>query len=312
VILNHPRWPDHEKGPFGVAELDRFTGASHTPHPYDALELINSQTVEPDPLSLFRDWFALLDRGERLCAVASSDSHTVGGVVGLGRTYIASSSDDPAGLDVEELADNLAAGRSSLSMGLFADVRVDGEHGPAGLAPGGAEVAHRVALRVASPSWLRAESVEVFVNGALAHAEAVPTQAGRPTDVTLEFELAGRAHDAWLVCVVRGAGVGGPWWPALNDYTLAATNPVFLDGDLDGRYSSPRETAQGLLEASGWGPEALAGLLGRVDDGVALQALDLAREAWLLEAEERLSGVAREGSAGLPRVRAWIDARAQK
>ena len=62
------------------------------------MELINSQTEEQEPMLLFRDWFALLNRGESVYAVGSSDSHTVGGVVGQGRTYVVSSSDDPAAL----------------------------------------------------------------------------------------------------------------------------------------------------------------------------------------------------------------------
>ena len=309
VILNHPRWPDHERGPFGVAQLDVLSGASLTQHPYDALELINSQTVEPDPLSLFRDWFSLLDRGERLVAVASSDSHTVGGVVGGGRTYVQSSSDDPAALDVDELARNMAAGRASLSMGIFCDLRVDEGFRMGDLVPGGPQRTHALALDVRAPSWVRPTSARVFVNGELAREVAVPTQDGRPTAASLDLPLAGSARDAWVVVVVSGEGVGGPWWPILNDYTLAATNPVFLDGDGDGVYSPPRVTAARLLEAGGHDPAALAALLEGVGDSVALQALDLAREAWLEEAEARLDEVVRGAAGGGGRLRAWLDAR---
>ncbi|MEO2164212.1 MAG: hypothetical protein ABGY29_16965 [bacterium] len=55
VILNHPRWPSHAKGPFGVGELNHYTGDSQPVHgssnyPFDAMELVNSCTSEDDPM----------------------------------------------------------------------------------------------------------------------------------------------------------------------------------------------------------------------------------------------------------------------
>ena len=100
---------------------------------------------ELDPLLLFRDWFAQLNRGETVMGVGSSDSHEVGVVVGQGRTYVRSSTDDPAAIDVDECTANIASGRSSVSMGLFLDVRRDGRSvlgetlGPDGLAARTAE-----------------------------------------------------------------------------------------------------------------------------------------------------------------------------
>jgi hypothetical protein len=77
VILNHPRWPSHEEGPFGVIGLNHFTGsgsgAPFSEYPFDAMELINSTTEENAPMLLFEDWFSLLNRGERVFAVGSSD-----------------------------------------------------------------------------------------------------------------------------------------------------------------------------------------------------------------------------------------------
>jgi hypothetical protein len=296
VILNHPRWPEDGKSPFALAGLDRGSGASSMTHPYDALEVINSDNREPDPLGLFQDWFALLDRGERLVAVASSDSHTVDVMVGGGRTYLESASDDPAALDVPALTRALREGRSSLSMGLFADVRVDGAR-PGDLAP--RTERHRIELVVRAPSWVRPRRAELWVNGTLREQVDLSAAPAGPFDRTLALEVAPRAHDAWLVCVVHGDGVRHPAWPLLNDYTLAATNPVYLDDDGDGRYSAPRETARALLEATG--RDDLTGLLSGIDEAVALQALDLLHEAWLDEASWA-------AGQGWERLRAWLDA----
>jgi hypothetical protein len=306
VILNHPRWPDHQQGPFGVYALDTFTGASAMPHPYDAMELINSQTEEPEPLSLFRDWFALLNRGERVWGVASSDSHTVSGVVGMGRTYVESSSDEPAALDVDECCRHIATGRTTVSMGIFADVDVAGR-GPGELVAAAGEQELELSLRVASASWVRPRQAVVYVDGAPIRSIDVPAEPGRATDVRLDARLPVPPHDAWVVCVVTGAGVGGRWWPQINDYTLAATNPVFLDCDGDGAFSSPRETARRMLAEGGSDPEALALLLERCDEAVALQALDLAREDYLRAADERLRGGAAAAAERMERVRAWLE-----
>lgn len=306
VILNHPRWPTHAEGPFGVAQLDPDTGESGMVHPYDALELVNSETEEPDPMSLFRDWFALLNRGERVAGVGSSDSHTVWGVVGMGRTYAQSSSDDAANLDVSEISRNIAAGRSTVSMGIFADVRLGGR-GPGELVAAADASELPLVLRVASAGWVRPQQAIVFVDGTAVQTLDVATLAGQPTDVRLEQRLAVPPHDAWVVCVVTGPGVGGRFWPQINDYTLAATNPVFLDVDGDGRYSSPRELARARLAVAGDGPAALERALEGCDEAVALQVLDLAREDYLRAADERLLAGSSAAAARMERVRAWID-----
>lgn len=310
VILNHPRWPDHETGPYGASDLSHFTGASGMEHPYDAVELINSQTEEDRPMVLFDDWFALLNRGERLVAVASSDSHTVGGVVGMGRTYVQSSSDDPAAIDVDEACDSFLAGRTSLSMGFFVDALVDGRHGLGALVPVGAEGTVDLSITVRSASWIEPEEAMVVVNGLTVAELEVPALGGEPTDLDLGLaDLALPAHDAWLVVVVRGAGIEGRHWPALNDYTLAATNPIYLDRDGDGRYTPPRATAEGLLAEHGSDPATVAELMKTTDETVDLHLLDLARAEYLRQAEARLRDTARRGTADLSgRVRAFLDA----
>jgi hypothetical protein len=34
----------------------------------------------------------------------------------------------------------------------------------------------------------------------------------------------------------------------MADFTLAVTNPIFIDADRDGKYTNPHDTAVGLLE----------------------------------------------------------------
>ncbi len=301
IVLNHPRWPSIESGPYAVFGLDPFTGAraTATPFHFDAMELVNSSESHADPYMLFRDWFALLNRGESIVAVGSSDSHTVGAVVGQGRTYVPSPSDDPAAIDVDAASDLIAAGRTTISLGLIADVRVDGSYAVGDLVPlrgasaqGGASdgplgngagpvatlpATLPVALRVAAPSWVTAREARVFLNGEAVAVRELPASEGQPLDTWLEFELPiAHAHDQWLVCVVTGDEVTGPWWPMKAPFTLAATNPVYLDVDGDGVYTHPRETARRLLDgrlATGTALEHLS-MPPACDDAVAIQFVD--------------------------------------
>jgi hypothetical protein len=282
VILNHPRWPDHESGPHGKIALDHDSGdwVGTWACPFDAVELINSQTEEHEPMLLFRDWFALLNRGERVFAVGSSDSHTVGGVVGQGRTYVLSSTDDPARISIEEAAHNIAHGHSSISMGILVQVSAEGRP-----VMGETIRPQTLMVRVSAPSWVRPTKLTIYANGEPVHQQELAAEPG-PMDLslTLPEDLPLPEHDYWLVALVQGDGVGGAWWPQMNDYTLAATNPVFIDRDGDGRYDDPQSLARRLLERMSDPRAELASALEGVDAAVAVQLLKLAR----LDAQERL------------------------
>ena len=311
VILNHPRWPDHERGPFGVAGLNPYTGARELPLPivFDATELINSCTVENDPMQLFRDWFALLNRGERVAAVGSSDSHTVGEPVGQGRTYVLSETDEAAAIDVDQASLNIAQGRSSISMGIFLEVQVD--TGGAGDLVSIVEPEFFVGLRIAAPSWVQPESVSIFVNGIEKAASPLEEVAPETEDPAFETHFMTsipwtHPHDAWVVCVVTGPEAGEPFWPMTNDYTLAATNPVFLDVDGDGTWTPPRESARRLLALGEPSQSDLETALRACDEAVGVHVLDLARIARTEAMRLELLESARSAGAS-PWLQEWLE-----
>ena len=306
VILNHPRWPSAEDGPFGEIELNHFTGAGNgtifETYPFDAMELVNSCTDERDPLLLFRDWFSLLNRGERVVAVGSSDSHTVGEPVGGGRTYVHGARGEgtgPESVDVAALCAGIREGRSSISMGIYANAFAapNGFDSAAKLgscigqllAPGAdASVTARVGLQ--APSWVRPRKAVLFGNGDELATIELETRPGEPTHVDREVALTDEhgGQDAWYVWVVLGDGIETPHWPLANDYTLAATNPFYVDWDGDGSYTNPRATAASLLEQHGLEALALRQRLATSWPAVRHHALDLVRVRFLLEARDRL------------------------
>jgi len=300
VVLNHPRWPAHETGPFGVIELNHFTGSGKTPalseYPFDAMELANSCTEEKSPMLLFQDWFSLLNRGEHVFAVGSSDSHTVGRPVGGGRTYVRSVTDDPALIDVDAACKSIAEGRTSLSMGIYVEgsVRVPGDRGvyASGDVVPASEGIFSAHLRVQAASWVRPREATLFYNGKEWKRFQLSTLPATATDLELECGVSAPSawHDAWIVWVVTGDGTDDAYWPLVNDYTLGATNPVFLDSSGDGEYQSPRETAIELVRTHGTNPStgALRERLAEAHESVLFHALDVARTQLLSDVRVKL------------------------
>jgi hypothetical protein len=293
-------------------ELDSLNGEHRAwpSLPVDATELVNSTNLEPEPLSLFADWFALLDHGEKICAVGSSDSHTVGEPVGQGRTYVKSSTDDPARIDVEEACANIRTGVSSIGMGIFADILVDGRFTMSDLVPLKAGKPIHLAVRVAAPAWVTPRRLHVFVDGVAVRELDIPRTDGKPTDARIELDLDWpHAHDAWLVAVVIGDEVKGEFWPSLNPYTMAATNPVFLDGDGDGRYSSPLKTAQKILQRGGSGEKEIEAALTTCDSAVGIQLLTLAQDVYMEESRAKLQRAGGFAAELNQRLRAFLESR---
>lgn len=287
TILNHPRWPygapkGAPHGPFAQNKLNRTTG-SFDPglrFPFHGMEVINSMTEnsqnEALPLYVLEDWMALLNHGETVRAVGSSDSHKVGSVVGQGRTYVPSATDDPAKINVDAACEAFIEGRTTISLGIVTDIRVAGEHstGSTYSVPESAkEIPVRV--RVAAPSWVTPTRAMLYVNGQRTAEKTITKESDTPIDEWVEFSIVAPSHDAHLIAVVLGEPVDGPFWEMQWKATMAATNPVFLDADGDGSYRSPRDTAKALI-ASGEGKlDAILGSLENVDPAVGVQVLDV-------------------------------------
>jgi len=299
VILNHPRWPDRDKGPYGVFQLDPRTGlfANGIEIPADAMEVFNSTTpITPWP-EVMRDWFSLLNAGSRMRGVGSSDSHSVLDPVGQGRTWLRSPTDDPHAADIDDLCDAFKQGHSSMGLGLFGEVEIQGV-GPGEIAqPTDGEV--EIKFRIAGASWATAETAVVYINGIEVASMTLPAPSEvAHHDQTVSFILPAPTTDAWIVCVASGAKPEGAWWYSLFDDIVLATNPVWLDVDGDGKYASPQETAQAVCNSVGRNPNGsprvtdLADILSKCDRAVAVQIWVVAKRLWGVEHPSSLSRLA--------------------
>ena len=280
VICNHPLRGRFAKGPWDTIGLDRISGeVTRTKWlGLDAIEILNGKSLPKDRYETFRDWFALLNRGYRLTAVAGSDSHTVEQPVGQARTYVRCSVDDPRRLKIDEFIENFLAGRVLVSLGLLADVRVDGKHGAGDFAtdlPADLEVE----IIVTGPAWTRADRVALFLNGSLVREEPIAHASGAIEKLRTTWRVPRPSHDSHLVIVASGPPETPPCWPLEEDdrYVIGATNPVWLDGDGDGAFTSAYAYAQRLVKTHGSEGDALATDLRRYDEAVAIQATDLVR-----------------------------------
>src|SRR6185503_14969539 len=167
VILDHPRDVHAGVVPFAPANSNAVSGENlrGEEFSFDALEVINSGAMQSDWMLPFRDWFALLNHGYRVTAVASSDSHDVSRfIVGQGRSYVAGDDSDPGNINVTQACESFRHGRVLVSLGLLVKMTVDKKFGVGDLATDlGRKI--DVKVEVLAPSWIEADRVELFANG---------------------------------------------------------------------------------------------------------------------------------------------------
>lgn len=296
VILNHPRNVHQNFQPFAATNFNPVTGTNKRgpEFTFDAMELLNSSAQQSDYMLVYRDWFALWNRGYTITGVGSSDGHDVSRyIIGQGRTYIAAPDVNPARIDVPLACSNLVAGRALVSMGLLTQVKVDGRFGVGDLATGlGAQI--RIEATVLGPSWVSATNVALFANGIQVRDTVLPS-AGKgeqfPTGVKarVEWLLPRPAHDVFLVVIATGPGVTAPFWAIPRPYqptsprwegrVIASTNPIRLDADGDGEFTAARGYATRLIRQHEADPHALLRALANFDEAVAAQTAELWVEA---------------------------------
>jgi hypothetical protein len=291
AILNHARDLHSGIRPFGPERFNAAIGENFAGWPmrFNAMEIINSGATQTDPMQLTRDWLALLNRGYQVTPVGSSDSHDVSRyIVGQGRTYIRCDDQNVSRLNVDEAVQNFLQGRVSVSHGLLVELKVAGEFHPGDLAQLKSDEVE-VALRVLGPHWTTAEKFLIFINGRLFREEPIVLPKERNTTPGVHWQgvrkLPRPKHDVHLVAIALGKGIASPHWMTAKPYqptspdfqptTLGVTGAIWLDGDGDGKRSSPYDYAQRLHKAADGDFVSLIKSLGDYDPAIAAQAVQL-------------------------------------
>jgi hypothetical protein len=205
---------------------------------FDGIEIANGCDLARIEGKTVPDWFAFLNHSQGKFATGSTDSHHAGsGEMGYPRTYVRMPTDDPKSGSVEDLRKAMKAGRMIVTCGPFLSMTI-----------GEAEIGDLVKLdgdllqiqaRVAAPSWMDLTALEVVVNGAQVKSLPITSAAGAMGDrfsATVTASVASGV-DAWVVLRVRGAAAS----PIHTGYapSWAITNPIFIDGDGNGRWQMP-------------------------------------------------------------------------
>jgi hypothetical protein len=260
VILNHGNDVHNDFRPLDASRHVAFAGVDLQgwPFPANAMEVVNSGSQQSDAMQLFHQWMGMLNSGNIITPVGSSDSHDVSRyIVGQGRTYIFGKDDDPSHIDVGAAVKAFREGRVLVSSGLLTRVSVEGRYGPGDLAE--VRKSAQVQISVQAPSWVRAEHVTLFVNGVKVHEEDILAETLN-TKWSSSWKIDNPGHDVFVTAVATGRGDHIPFWPIEKPYQ--ATGPewtpavvgfsgaVWIDGDGDGARSTARDYAQLVIDES--------------------------------------------------------------
>jgi len=209
----------------------------------DAVELMNAGS-----LVRYRrtraDWLAFLLQGERIVGTANSDSHRLGHVVGLPRTYVRVVDDRVAAFDEEAFVAALRAGRAYGTTGPLLNVRL----GLSGVGERHTGAKGVLQIAVDAAEWVPIAEWRAYVNGELVHR--APIGRGGSDAVPLAF-----AADAFVTVEVEGPPEG-LYRDALPGFVpFAFANPIFVDADADGRWTAPGLPAPAALPPTITDPE---------------------------------------------------------
>jgi hypothetical protein len=178
VIINHPRGGANY---FDYVGFDPATGMVELTSDWDTkftlVEVLNDASWTDKRQSDIADWFGLLAAGRKVFAVGNSDSHDwAGSPVGYPRTCIALGTDDPRQLTKEQVRDQLAAGHSTVSGGIYVDAKI-GNAGPGDTVTGaGNQMAVDVVVRAAT--WIDVDAIDVVVDGVTVDTIPIMRPAG--------------------------------------------------------------------------------------------------------------------------------------
>ncbi len=290
VVLNHPRNTHSGFSPVAAENFNPVTGRNlyGAPYTFDAMEVVTSAAIQSDIMAPYRDWFAMLNWGHTITGVGSSDTHDVTRfILGQARTYVECPDNAPAKIDVARACKSFRNMRAYISMGLLVKMKVDDKFRVGDLATGKNDRI-KVAVQVLGPSWTSSDLVNLYANGHLIHIQAIrPNAAIEKANLT--WNIPRPAHDVHLIAMATGPGITEPFWESPRPYqptskkhdprVQGATNPIFVDGDGDGKYTSPRIQAQRLFSKHKGNIDLLLGSLRPLDQAVATQLAGLMHDA---------------------------------
>ncbi len=293
AIIDHPRDVHSGFTPFGPKNRISAVGRRLDNREFlaNGIELINSAALQTDPMIVFHDWLTEVNRGARLTAVGSSDSHEVSRkIVGQGRSYVSVDDRDPGAIDTKAAVDSFVQGRVRVSLGLLTELTVQQQFTSGQLASKLGDSVE-VSVRVQGPEWTKADRVELYANGRRIRSMEIPAakQSAAGVKAIAKWRIEKPARDFHLVAVARGPGVTSLHWPIAKayqptgidwkPYCFGSSGIVRIDSNDDGQWTSASEYARRAVNQSGGDFSALLNRLASHDAATACFAAQFWEQA---------------------------------
>lgn len=241
INVNHPRF-DRGLGYFRSAIFDRTqaafgrTGASLD---FDAIEVLNgyegSSPAQVD--DVLKDWFVLLDHGHLVSAMGNSDTHRLDtSLAGYPRNFMPSPAERASDVSVDGVVEQIRRKRSFFTTGPFLELTSGGA--PTGDVVRADQGKVAVHVRVRAASWIGVDALTIYVGGKVALTRPLESEGVTRFDEDITVDAPSDTH---VVARVEGKT---PLPPVIGDgaklvaFPMAVTNPIFVDGDGDGKWTA--------------------------------------------------------------------------
>ncbi len=216
-------------------------------HPPDLI-FAGTPSSDDAPKNKIFAWMQMLNLGYRMPGVVNTDAHYSFHGSGWLRNWIASSTDEPARINIEEMVHASESGRLVMSNGPFLEALVvteyDGKIREAGPGEDIIDTDGEVdlSIKVQCPNWFDVDRVQLFING---RADATHDFRRREHPSLFSRDVVRFQHtipiklnrDAHLIVATIGeeSALGPVMGPQhAKEKPVAVTNPIFVDIDGDG------------------------------------------------------------------------------
>ncbi len=237
LVINHPRGAT-AGAYFDAARYNAMTRTAGRPEYWDtqfnAVEFFNDSSFE-DNEQLVADWFSFLSGGRRVAAVGSSDSHNLNGSpIGYPRTCMYLGTDTPAMATPQAIGAAVGAGRSFINGGVWLTVTASpGAGGGTPAQPGqdltGAGNEAVVSVVAYAPTWVRAQRLQVFVDGTAMPTVNLTEATRDPMNPVVrypgEFRVPVAASGSYVIVAVSGDELT-PVYSGRRAFGVS--NPIYL------------------------------------------------------------------------------------
>jgi len=225
-------------------------GTQTTALSFDALEVMNGSGAGRF-LDVRDDWCSLLDQGIEKTGTAVSDSHRL--VIenaGFARSFVGSSTDDPALIDEDELTQSVLDMDLVGTSGPFIRVSIE-DDGANAIGMGGTAVTTgnkvKIKIRVEAAPWIPVEVVNIYRNCELIESRKIRSSKvlGKVVRFNRTIPISGVDADSYfhVEAGIRLDANGDPVSPGLLGTVqtiepgvepFGFTNPIFVDRNGDG------------------------------------------------------------------------------